>query len=78
MGVLNGWLRNITDVYRLHFDELVAIEDERRATAMIELEHQEQSAVITFRPFNSGVTAQRQTGTAIALVTSARRCEFSS
>ena len=25
LGLLNGWLRNISDVYRMHFDELTAI-----------------------------------------------------
>ena len=25
LGLLNGWLRNISDVYRTHFDELTAI-----------------------------------------------------
>jgi carbonic anhydrase len=43
MGVLNGWLRNITDVYRLHFDELTAIEDEAaRYLRLIELNAEEQ------------------------------------
>jgi len=27
LGLLNGWLRNISDVYRTHFDELTAITD---------------------------------------------------
>ncbi len=43
MGVLNGWLRNITDVYRLHFDELAAIKDEgARYQRLIELNAEEQ------------------------------------
>ncbi|HEX5152603.1 MAG TPA: carbonic anhydrase [Parafilimonas sp.] len=27
LGLLNGWLRNISDVYRMHFDELTSIAD---------------------------------------------------
>ena len=30
LGVLNGWLRNIRDVYRTHRDELNAIKDEEK------------------------------------------------
>ena len=43
MGLLNPWLRNIRDVYRLHKDELNAIEDdESRYNRLIELNVQEQ------------------------------------
>ena len=31
LGILNPWLRNIRDVYRLHMEELSAIKDEERA-----------------------------------------------
>lgn len=41
--VLNMWLRNIKDVYRLHEDELDAIEDiDKRADRLTELNVQEQ------------------------------------
>jgi carbonic anhydrase len=41
--VLNMWLRNIKDVYRLHHDELNAITDvEKRADRLTELNVQEQ------------------------------------
>lgn len=44
LGLLNGWLREIRDVYRLHSDELDAIEDEReRYRRLIELNVQEQA-----------------------------------
>jgi len=43
MGILNPWLRNIRDVYRLHKDELNAItEEEKRYDRLIELNVQEQ------------------------------------
>jgi carbonic anhydrase len=43
MGILNPWLRNIRDVYRLHKDELNAIEDEsKRYNRLVELNVQEQ------------------------------------
>ena len=42
-GLLNPWLRNIRDVYRLHKDELDAIEDEhQRYDRLVELNVQEQ------------------------------------
>lgn len=38
MGMLNGWLHNITDVYRFHYDELSAITDhEQRFRRLVEL-----------------------------------------
>lgn len=43
MGILNPWLRNIRDVYRLHKNELNAITDEEsRYDRLIELNVQEQ------------------------------------
>lgn len=43
MGILNPWLRNIRDVYRIHKDELNAIEDEgTRYNRLVELNVQEQ------------------------------------
>ena len=42
-GILNPWLRNIRDVYRLHKRELNAIEDdERRFDRLVELNVEEQ------------------------------------
>ena len=43
LGILNPWLRNIRDVYRLHKDELNAIEDEEaRYNQLIRLNVREQ------------------------------------
>lgn len=43
LGVLNGWLRNIRDVYRLHRDELNAIQDEeKKYDRLVELNVKEQ------------------------------------
>ena len=43
MGILNPWLRNIRDVYRIHKTELNTIEDEeRRYDRLVELNVQEQ------------------------------------
>ncbi|MBX2899869.1 MAG: carbonic anhydrase [Cyclobacteriaceae bacterium] len=43
MGILNPWLRNIRDVYRLHKQELNAITDEEtRYRRLVELNVQEQ------------------------------------
>ena len=43
LGVLNPWLRNTRDVYRLHKDELHAIEGlETRYNRLVELNVQEQ------------------------------------
>jgi carbonic anhydrase len=42
-GVLNPWLRQVRDVYRLHFDELESIEDEdTRYHRLVELNVHEQ------------------------------------
>lgn len=47
MGILNPWLRNIRDVFRLHHDELLAIEDEEeRYKRLVELNVQEQATNI--------------------------------
>ena len=43
LGILNPWLRNIRDVYRIHKRELNAIEDEhKRYDRLVELNVQEQ------------------------------------
>ena len=43
LGILNPWLRNIRDVYRIHRDELNAIEDEEaKYKRLVELNVQEQ------------------------------------
>lgn len=43
LGILNPWLRNVRDVYRLHKIELNAIQDEnKRYNRLIELNVQEQ------------------------------------
>lgn len=43
LGILNPWLRNIRDVYRLHKDELNAITDEnKRYNRLVELNVEEQ------------------------------------
>ncbi len=44
MGILNPWLRNIRDVYRLHQNELDMIEDDHeRYNRLVELNVQEQA-----------------------------------
>ncbi len=43
LGILNPWLKNIRDIYRLHKDELNAIADEdKRYSRLVELNVQEQ------------------------------------
>ncbi|MBF8151247.1 carbonic anhydrase [Winogradskyella sp. F6397] len=43
LGVLNGWLRNIRDVYRMHREELNAIEyEDKKYDRLVELNVQEQ------------------------------------
>lgn len=43
LGILNPWLRNIRDVFRLHQDELTSIKDEdARYKRLVELNVQEQ------------------------------------
>lgn len=63
LGVLNPWLRNIRDVFRLHKEELNAIEDEEaRYKRLVELNVQEQCVNViktaqVQRAFNSrGIT----------------------
>jgi carbonic anhydrase len=52
MGLLNGWLRNISDVYRLHFDELSLIEDEEaRFDRLVEKNVEEQCYNIIKTPY---------------------------
>ena len=44
LGQLNGWLGEIRDIYRLHYDELTAIEDEEaRYRRLVEINVQEQA-----------------------------------
>lgn len=44
MGILNPWLRNIRDVYRMHHTELDAIKDEKlRYNRLVELNVKEQA-----------------------------------
>jgi carbonic anhydrase len=43
LGIINKWLRNIKDVYRIHRDEVDAFKDDNdRANKLIELNVQEQ------------------------------------
>lgn len=43
IGLINNWLRNIEDVYRLHQDELSAIaDDKKRIDRLVELNVEEQ------------------------------------
>ena len=43
VGLLNGWLSEVRDVYRLHADEVLAIDDEEsRYRRLVELNVQEQ------------------------------------
>lgn len=47
LGLLNPWLREIRDVFRLHRKELIAIEDdEARAKRLVELNVQEQCVAV--------------------------------
>lgn len=48
LGLLNPWLRNIRDVYRMHHAELSAIPDERaRFRRLVELNVEEQCVNVT-------------------------------
>jgi carbonic anhydrase len=48
VGLIDNWLRNIKDVYRLHLDELEAIDDQdRRRDRLVELNIQEQVHSLT-------------------------------
>ena len=52
LGVMNPWLRNIRDVYRLHSEELNAIENEgMRYNRLVELNEQEQCVNVVKNPF---------------------------
>ena len=42
LGILNKWLRNIKDVYRIHEAELEALDEENRLDRLIELNVEEQ------------------------------------
>jgi carbonic anhydrase len=43
VGIINKWLRNIKDVYKMHREEVNAIEDEKlRTNRLVELNVQEQ------------------------------------
>ncbi|MBM3420138.1 MAG: carbonic anhydrase [Bacteroidetes bacterium] len=51
LGLLNPWLRNIRDVYRLHQSELDAIDDEEaRYKRLVELNVQEQCVNVIKTP----------------------------
>lgn len=51
-GLLNPWLRNIRDVYRLHSEELNAIDNEgMRYNRLAELNVQEQCVNVVKNPF---------------------------
>jgi carbonic anhydrase len=63
LGILNPWLRNIRDVYRLHMDELDAIKcEEDRYKRLVEINVQEQcinlikTAVIQKAYYDRGIT----------------------
>ena len=47
LGLLNGWLREIRDVFRLHRDELLPLEGEARFRRLVELNVQEQCIHVT-------------------------------
>ena len=42
LGLLNPWLRNIRDVYRLHQEELDTVEEDKKYDRLVELNVQEQ------------------------------------
>jgi len=42
LGLLNPWLRNIRDVYRLHQEELDSIDEDKKYDRLVELNVQEQ------------------------------------
>lgn len=51
LGILNPWLRNIRDVYRLHKDELETLTDEEtRYKRLVELNVQEQCVNVIKTP----------------------------
>lgn len=64
LGILNPWLRNVRDVYRLHVQELNSIEDEaQRYRRLVELNVEEQCLnVIKTAAFQRAyLTTQRPT-----------------
>lgn len=51
LGILNPWLRNIRDVYRLHTEELnVIVDEEQKYRRLIELNVQEQCVNVIKTP----------------------------
>jgi carbonic anhydrase len=51
LGILNPWLRNIRDVFRLHRDELMAIDDDgKRYARLVELNVEEQCVNVLKTP----------------------------
>ena len=42
LGILNPWLRNIRDVYRIHSDELRPLNEEDKYRRLVELNVEEQ------------------------------------
>ena len=42
LGLLNPWLRNIRDVYRLHQEELDSVDEHKKYDRLVELNVQEQ------------------------------------
>lgn len=60
MGILNSWLRNIRDVYRLHNDELSQLKDRgMRYNRLIELNVEEQCVNILKTAAVQNATRQR-------------------
>ena len=67
LGLMNPWLRNIRDVYRLHQAELDAIEDDqKRYDRLVELNVQEQYLLDEY-PVVHGWVFDMRTGTIIDL-----------
>lgn len=63
LGILNPWLRNIRDVYRLHKDELNQINDEsKKYDRLVELNVQEQCVnVIKTADVQNAIQAKKLT-----------------
>jgi carbonic anhydrase len=61
MGILNPWLRNIRDVYRLHKEELDAItNEEEKYNRLVELNVQEQCVNVLKTPDLQKAYKERQ------------------
>jgi carbonic anhydrase len=61
MGILNPWLRNIRDVYRLHREELDAItNEEEKYNRLVELNVQEQCVNVLKTPDLQKAYKERQ------------------